>query len=146
MEKLELKLEHLKYYLDTGLKVAVSNTGTTFEMVVTAKRGCYTIGEILNQSTLKPIFHPLSDLTKEIEHNKEKFVPMKKMFPMWDKLRDFEFTTDLSYQVISTEAYSINFEDWYDNLQKLFEWHFWIFDQSYFEKVIILDINSLNKK
>lgn len=26
------------------------------------------------------IFHPLSDITKEIEHNGEKFVPMKKLF------------------------------------------------------------------
>jgi len=29
--------------------------------------------------TFKPILHPLSDLTKEIEHNGEKFIPIEEM-------------------------------------------------------------------
>ena len=40
---------------------------------------------------IKPILRPLSDLTKEIEHNGEKFVPLEKLFKMIDNSDYIEF-------------------------------------------------------
>lgn len=93
--------------------------------------------------TIKPIFRPL-DLTKEIEHNGEKFVPNE-----WLRNNAHYFEIDVE----PGKGGDIRFKDhggnqhifiYQDTFQKLFEWHFWIFDQSYFDEGIIIDINTLN--
>ena len=34
---------------------------------------------------IKPILRPLSDLIKELEHNEEKFIPLEKLFRLYDE-------------------------------------------------------------
>lgn len=67
----------------------------------------------------KPIMYPLSMLTQEIQHNGEKFVPSEKLF-MWESSVDVNFIT-------------------YNLAKQLIRWHFWLGDQSYFEKGLIID-------
>jgi hypothetical protein len=80
---MELQLKHLANYLEHELMFFVDcNDGDT----MTCKLEGLTDHEIYldgfdttytdNDDYAKPILRPLSDLTKEIEHNGEKFVPL----------------------------------------------------------------------
>ena len=87
---------------------------------------------------IKPILHPLSDLTKEIEHNGEKFVPTEKLdhiLTIYDnsvilELRDYKRIDLIKYPL--------------DIIQKLYEWHFDI--HNLIENGLAIDINTLNKE
>lgn len=87
---------------------------------------------------IKPILHPLSDLTKEIEHNGEKFVPSE-----W--LEDKYYTLDFGFQcerLLEEDGENwINQSD-YMLVQHLFEWHFDVF--GLIEQGLAIDINTLN--
>ena len=94
----------------------------------------------------KPILRPLSDLTKEIEHNSERFVPceeIKKYYPLpsfagWG----FNLETDNSNVVgFRTPESWLPLVDWMPFYQKLFEWHFDVFDL--IENGLAIDINSI---
>lgn len=75
----------------------------------------------------KPILRPLSDLTKEIEVNEEKFIP-----------KDW-----IGYNYIG-ENLGTNMATWsHRTVQKLLEWHFDIY--GLIEKCLAIDINTLNK-
>jgi len=86
--------------------------------------------EKVSSGKLKPIFRPLSDLTKEIEHNGVKFIPAQKLgesgfvFPghTW-----VHMVLELPYWVI----------------EKLIEWHFDVF--GLIEKGLAIDINTIEK-
>ena len=82
-----------------------------------------TIGnldEILHTNKdYKPILRPLSDLTKEIEHRGEKFVPYKKLD--WDKW-DGEIGEYISFG--DSHAGVINPLNQLNQLQFLVSWHF----------------------
>ena len=111
-----------------------------------------------------PILHPLSDLTKEIEHKGEKFVPMVEL----SKLAGFEpqqldpideivaicnnYSISFGYEKGSFFAGRINFKenDWIEDItiknqlqlfSKLIEWHFSLMDEG--EKFI--DVNTLEE-
>ena len=89
---------------------------------------------------------PTSDLTKEIEVNGEKFVPIEKLKKLLCYLE-----TDLSIQIDPTsEGYScecistvINFKDYYSVVEKLYKWHFDI--HGLIEAGLAIDINTLNE-
>lgn len=68
----------------------------------------------------KPILRPLSDLTKEIEHNGERFVPIVKL------LQEYCFDTNqMTEQEINEYAESmIEIDMSYMAAQMLMEWHF----------------------
>lgn len=94
-----------------------------------------------NKNT-KPLFHPLSDLKKEIEHNGEKFVPierLKELFITNLTCSDTNIWIDQKSEAQLSILALSNIRD------KLIEWHFWIHDQKYFDEGIILDINTLKK-
>ena len=91
----------------------------------------------------KPILRPLSDLTKEIEHGGEKFVPI-------DRVAEFfiEGTEDVLEQSIAAIEYFIenNFFSRMEYLpfilfQKLIEWHFDTYNL--ISKNQAIDINTL---
>ncbi|MGJ1432867.1 hypothetical protein ACR79M_14930 [Sphingobacterium spiritivorum] len=63
----KLKLEHLAPYLAYGLKL-MYNDGSI--------RGLLHLDVSGVSSVFKPILRPLSDLTKEIEHTGERFIPI----------------------------------------------------------------------
>lgn len=79
----------------------------------------------------KPILHPLSDLTREIEHNGEKFVPNKKIQWLFDEYFDYS-------------EYILNGKLCFNKMEKLLEWHFDIF--GLIEQKLAIDINTLNEK
>jgi hypothetical protein len=95
----KLKLEHLTHYLPYGLKIQITSNqdmGLIGEMKF-LKKTYLGVDVGINHtlklqrciSHIKPILRPLSDLTKEIEHEGESFVPIERLREM--------FTTRLSF-------------------------------------------------
>jgi len=142
MKKLELK--HLAGYLPYGLKGISIEENLGFEIVkgysIYGKNDtvCLTTNvDDIDLELFKPILRPLSDLTKEIEVNGEKFVPrdtealckyeicVNPNFDFFDGMGSNEDVDDLPYCVI----------------QKLYEWHFDI--HGLIEKGLAIDINTL---
>lgn len=150
----KLTIKHLAPYLPYGLKA--ENTDSSNEegkewMGIKTIIGMHdeTVMQSLNNfpyiirfhvSKIKPILRPLSDLTKEIEVNGERFVPiihLKKLF----NLR--------MYQFMDNKIYSLNygvFIDYtqlpYNVIQKLIEWHFNVFN---LPENLYVDINTLKQ-
>lgn len=86
---------------------------------------------INNNSRVKIVLRPLSDLTKEIKVNGEKFVPIEKL----EKLFEFK-----GGNPPTMSDCSVNMES-YLEYQKLFEWHFDIF--GLIKDNLAIDINTL---
>lgn len=131
--KEELKIEHLAPYLPYGLKV-INIRGSVFLLnTFSNMRGSgiesRDINSVLSEQ-MKPILRPLSDLTKEIEHNGKKFVPL---------------------QYLSINIYWYNLEQWksdhklmnVEEYNNLLSWHFDVF--GLIDQNLAIDINTLNK-
>jgi hypothetical protein len=97
-----------KFYSNIETLVAINTSGTLFTDNF--------FKEWLHISKYKPILRPLSQLTQEIEHNGEKFVPAGKMIThgfhnsFWYELDKFDYRY----------LYAMD-------LEKLLEWHFDIY-------------------
>jgi hypothetical protein len=135
----KLELAQLKNYLGTRLKIEKSYTyrnGRT-DIGVTSLDQATVMYLTMNKSYdyIKPIMYRLSDLDKFIPELG--FVPAERLYPI-----DTDFEKDLGItskdHLEMSLNYGINGFTW-DNIQKLFEWHFWVFDQSYFEEGLIID-------
>jgi len=127
MEKLELK--HLVGYLPYGLKIFVCDNKWNMTIDDEMESGTICLCDVIeNKHT--PILRPLSDLTKEIEVNREKFVPVIE----YDYLR---------FEEISTFKGSCNAMKFIQarELELLYEWHFDI--HGLIEKELAIDINTL---
>lgn len=132
MKKLELK--HLAAYLPYGFKAKIA--GQYIDKII----GLFNDG-VYNESyhpddgdlplfiDIKPILRPLSDLTKEIEVNGEKFVPCEKL----------GYESGYKYLLKKPLKYNMVFQDGL----KLFEWHFDVF--GLIPEGLAIDINTLNK-
>jgi hypothetical protein len=135
---MKLELKHLAPYLPYGLKGFYMDADYDKQIEV---EGLYNYDDIYNSEHgdmsfdyFKPILRPLSDLTKEIEVNGEKFVPIKH--------KDIKTTSTLKHVAKYNFDYKeLNFARW-DVIQKLFEWHFDVF--GLIEKGLAIDINTLN--
>lgn len=117
---------------------------------------------------IKPILRPLSDLTKEIEHNGEKFVPLKRITKeYYDPDNETIFDNENLFKIVdnkycypsnnkrtshwwlSYNEESISFDNQevesvlpqYGLLQKLFEYHFDVFGLT--EHGLAININTL---
>ena len=134
-----IKLEEIVGYLPYGLKIEchseyeIKKEGSYIsEMVEISKTGVTdNYGNNWNLE-IKPILRPLSDLTKEIEVNGEKFVP----------------TTEYSYlrfEEISTFKSGCNALQFIQvrELNLLYEMHFDI--HNLIERGLAIDINTLEK-
>jgi hypothetical protein len=137
MEELELK--HIAPYLPYGLK------GTDNESIYTLKFGLWehisatlecgrSIGFNFLETdffSIKPILRPLSDLTKEIEIEGKKFVPIKILKnEYFVKEIDFFDVFNSNEAEIGIYMKSIDYTIMpalYSVYQKLFEWHFDVF-------------------
>ena len=123
---MKLELKHLAPYLPYGLEVAFNLDQDGYE---------YGIIDGLNKdldivevnacdpyvSDIKPLLRPLSDLTKEIEHNGEKFVPI-------EYFEENYYTLDLHQQcnrVIKDPRWM--YQCRYMFVDYLFKWHFDVF-------------------
>jgi len=135
MQKLELK--HLAPYLPYGLKI--DQLGSYYELVISynvpSKHHKIDVMQVLlNNHNTKPILRPLSDLTKEIEHNDEWFVPIRHILFDYRKSLEVNFhfeegvLTDLWLDYPGgggcyVAHQSMKLLEWL----KLFEWHFDVF-------------------
>lgn len=150
------KDEFLAFSLPYGLKV-YDCIGSSIELVDYSKGCpkcvCEAIGKVKNESKcvnvfqaaydkkLKPICHPLSDLTKPITHKGETFVPIEKLYTAWDfepcKLVN-EAIDDLK---MLPREWSILKHMPYMLILKLVEWHFNLMNES----EPFIDVNTLDK-
>jgi len=142
MEKLELK--HLAPYLPYGLKgkYGDSNTIWTLNPAITEIR--YESEELplyhfISKFPPKPILRPLSDLTREIEVNGERFIPI---YWFEHNSKDTMYFEDdfLRGIVLRGNSYKIT-QCSYNILQILLKWHFDVF--GLIEKGLAIDINTL---
>lgn len=134
---MKLELKHLVGYLPYGLKVQ-STTGHITSISIELDDCDFCVKEVL-AGIAKPILRQLSDLTKEIEVNGEKFVPIVKLYKIqWGgthRLSDENkyYTVDLglfakcSHNSSAMETninikYPLNNSYW--KIEKLLEWHF----------------------
>lgn len=145
MEKLELK--HLAGYLPYGLKgnYLLSDVVNTHKDELRDK--LLTLDNVkffLDYAT--PILRPLSELTKEIEVNGEKFVPIEKIHQLY--FDGITISRDNTTELLDIEMYTndhahtIDFYVGYEIVQNLLEWHFDIY--GLIEKGLAIDINTLN--
>lgn len=137
---MKLELKHIAPYLSYGLMIQYLEN-ETFELVGFNRNTIYhTRGFFVElPGNLKPILRPLSDLTKEIEHNGEKFVPIDVIrsiseTPYSSSFRfengNFIFTEEKlenNYGLSSWVEYDFYAGNQYDLFQKLIEWHFDVF-------------------
>lgn len=138
---MELELKHIVGYLPyqtnficTRNRISILDT----YIGICAGKNIIDIGYVINNN-LKPILRPLSDLTKEIEVNGEKFVPIKKLG--WEYY-DGELG-GMAYCVYGeSPRTTVNVIDYLDDLEKLYEWHFDI--HGLIEKGLAIDLNTLN--
>lgn len=163
-EKLELK--HLAPYLPYGLKVEFDYETLIGELksLCSFRNTCSlmfrTLWDDIHFDEIKPIHRPLSDLTKEIENNGERFVPIAELL----KLKyPYERNYDSKYGLITIDGegypkafytYRANFdiminpynirELHYWIVEKLLSWHFDLY--GLIESGLAIDINTLNKK
>jgi len=84
------------------------------------------------------ILRPLSDLTKEIEHNGERFDPEFRIRDIYGEY----------YSISKAQLFDFNWENILNKLpfvivKQLLEWHFDVF--GLIEQGDAIDINSLNK-
>jgi len=101
------------------------------------------VGEIdFSFKEIKPILRPLSDLTKEIEHNGNKFVPIDELNKMDTRYIDYEQLSDVWLMGTNRDG-EININSAYHRRDKLFEWHFDIF--RLIPEGLAIDINTLKK-
>ena len=153
---MRLEFKHLTAYLPYGLGMSrngfigkliqIKNPKETdlleiFEFQVSCSNWWENTEDV---NHYKPILRPLSDLTKEVEHNGERFVPMQWMGKNINKSISFYQWGIQNLEIdIETDNYSqvINLYSGYDAVQKLFEWHFDVF--GLIEQGIAIDINTL---
>jgi hypothetical protein len=132
---MKLELKHLAPYLPYGLK------GVYHESIITLSLNGFSsateIGydiSLFLKCEIKPILRPLSDLTIEITHNGQTFVPIE-----W--FEEKYFATDLPAQcerIIEDDRW-VN-QSSYMLIEQLFEWHFDVF--GLIEKGLAIDINN----
>lgn len=119
----KINLEQLAPYLPYGLLVK-SKGGTVFRMSLTNNmKGSgvedRTIDMILSNG-YTPLLRPLSQLSEEITHNGESFIPMSENDP---SPLDY---TDLSFDSFNGREV-VNWNTPYITMQLLFKWHFDVF-------------------
>jgi len=136
---MKLELKHLAPYLPYGLQMSCEtmNGLETFKWTLLPN----TIEEVLSFKN-KPILRPLSELTNEIEINREKFVPIKEIkkaeaFKKWNE----GVNEHIGIEYILTSLYPCYLEYWM--VEKLLQWHFDIYDL--IKNDLAIDINTLDQ-
>lgn len=153
---MKLELKHLAGYLPYELNALCVRTNEirkvtllhfTYDLKTVGHNHLIYEGLLLEKH--KPILCPLSDLTKEIEVNGEKFVPIE-WFEIGDDVNDSEEYDHGNIKLIKTMESISKFNISNDMLhlpygvvQKLYEWHFDI--HGLIEAGLAIDINTLTK-
>jgi hypothetical protein len=146
---MNLEIKHLAPYLPYMLKCKIKNGE---EILIDTLQAIYnssirpecTFYNIIESQQgfdfVKPILRPLSDLSKEIEVNGEKFVPIKKLlnqvgfnYPIECYNQDMEWVLNDGYRALGEMPHR--------KVQLLFECHFDVF--GLIENDLAIDINTL---
>ena len=140
-----MELKHISAHLPYGLKVRLHNGEVvTFTVLKLSQFLSGAIG-------IKPILRPLSDLTKPIEHNGERFVPIYKLWELAgfeigrgqyitdepNYIKTSNLGTAQEFVLSKSDILSSN----YNVIQKLLEWKFDIFNL--IGKGEAIDVNTL---
>ena len=152
---MKLEIKHLSAYLPYGLKVKWG--ADTANLVGLVRDAVILNGEFWMSSqktsidNIKPILRPLSDLTKEIEVNGEKFVPSKEFEKLY--LNDCKWgNNSIGFGIIGKSGFMTNLCFMNNEIigecplaiyELLIKWHFDIF--GLLDANLAIDINSLNK-
>jgi hypothetical protein len=135
---MKLELKHLAAYLPYDLKIK-----TTFgwDTMQTLNDYCVNIDfedvhyyDSLETTDFKPILLPLSDLTKEIDVNGEKFVPIEEY--------KGRYLGDRLDECINASPSDLKYAQFHV-IEQLLEWHFDIY--GLIDAGLAIDINTLNK-
>lgn len=167
---MKIELKELAGYLPYGLKIievadhlptlligiGKDRTGEIFCEVEDFR---YPESIYLNIKDIKPILHPLSDLTKEREHNGERFIPILRIFG-GDDYEKYNCKIDIVDRPILGKRIDISIEGLegpcisfslknilrngltYESWQQLHEWHFDLYN--WIGKGLAIDINTLD--
>lgn len=158
---MKLELKHWAAYLPYNLRIFWLNCNISLRLI-----GVCTEKEFVNQvfcqfkdnsrswvdlseNQFKPLLHPLSSLTKVIEHNGERFMPILRLLGLDSKeliIKEiYCFKNSFNSYSVGVKYHHVNHEDnifisslsfgkgnldviRYDYVQRLLSWHFDIFD------------------
>jgi len=164
----QLELKHIAPYYEYNDKCMYNNQ--VYDIFALHKADTVAIFDYSDDTPtlvlieeIKPIRRPLSDLTKEIDIDGEKFIPALKLVELAIERgmqKDIAPTIEWDIKIINKPFGKLlkvtKCDDWYlmlsfnepdrlkyFQLQKLFEWHFDIFNL--IESGLAIDINTLNK-
>jgi hypothetical protein len=154
-DKMKLELKHIAPYLSYKLKF---HQGWSFERGIEITLLELDIHGMANFSNLnglwdirdlRPILRPISDLTKEIEVNEQKFVPIDKLKEMYNATMPDSYIKKLHYikwddqftlfGLEEDNSYEVSMP--YGLYEKLFEWNFDVF--GLLDAGLAVDINTL---
>ena len=144
----KITLDHLAPYIPYGLKVETVDgifevDGWGSEIGIFLKTMMYGANAI---PAYKPILRPLSDLTKEITHNGETFVPIDYLNGEFaGKIpRKFEVNQTIrNPNIFFTLAEWISFKELHELFELLFSWHFDVF--GLLDAGLAIDFNDLKE-
>lgn len=145
---MKLELKHFKPYLLEGVSCSVKGENACFELVGISNNKwleLHEIGRTVTEEYLPSYvfmnLRPLSDLSKQIEHDGKVFVPQEKIchwddHTFWDSKRLCFYNEEMDW----------NFDDGvyglpYWIIETLLEWHFDISDL--IKKGLAIDINTI---
>ena len=137
----ELTLEILSAYLPFKVKVKTTFGIFSIDGIDIENQQIIICGEYYDFGSVELCLRPLSDLTKEIEFNGKKFVPVKKIrheFIIIDgshRQFDYPLSLDGAFCGVLSLPYWV--------IQKLHEWNFDTF--GLIEAGLAIDINTLKK-
>ena len=138
-----LELKDICGYLPYGLRIMRSPTNVPVVAELLDIRKDFTILGAGHIDTYRAVLRPMSDLTKEITHRGEKFVPMVELGECANveiEVADFEFKRDkvidvLFHNILSGERSSIIIFD---------KFHEWMFDyRGLISAGLAIDVNTL---
>lgn len=147
---MKLEPKYITPYLPYSIRFSCNYSGKTYLSIATGIIGDNIYDEFSDKywsyniqfDDVKLILRNLSDLTKEIEHNGERFVPKDEL------LDDDDATWEDDGAMWSRDLFNKNTipdTDFvpYGLMQKLLSWHFDIY--GLIEAGLAIDINTLNK-
>lgn len=160
---MKLELKHITPYLPFRLKAEMLDykrdyVGKQYDEIIGvhqwSKKNDWCLltdgGSKPSLDCIKPILISLSDITKEIEHNGERFVPIEKLKEMYNDMPDsyikhlrfIKFDDQFTlFGLEEDDSHEVSMP--YSLYEKLFEWHFDIF--GLIDAGLAVDINSIKK-
>lgn len=151
--KEQLTIEHLAPYLPYGLEYQLCGNfpiKKDEENIIKSTHllSFHNMEKLLSWETCKPILRPLSDLTKEIEHNGKKLVPADILFDMTQGVsarRNYKAKYNhekIRYEYPDFKWRIVDVENNYKVIKQLHKWHF--DTQGLIEKGLAIDKNTLS--